>query len=146
MERSRRDYCFTWTSSIRSILPAARARAAAAYIDANRRPGEPVVASSPLLLFPTLFHSRNREGWHVYSDRPQLLHYTGGPVIIAGDVFSRQDVDAVRTERAWVITSSGKWGGWGMYLPPSWVKTEEQRFREVYAFQNDVVVTCYLTR
>jgi hypothetical protein len=119
------------------------ASAAAAYIDAHRAPGEPVIACSPLLLFPALYHARQREGWHVYSNRPELPHYAAGPVIVAGDIFSDHDMDAVRAKRAWVVTSSGDWAGWGLYIPPAWLQTSEQRFPEVYGFQNDVKVLCY---
>ncbi len=119
------------------------ASAAAAYIDAQRAPGEPVIGCSPLLLFPTHYHARDREGWHVCSNRPTLPYYVGGPVIRPGDIFSHRDMDAVRAKRAWVITTSGGWARWPMYIPPKWVKTEEQRFQEVYAFQNDVEVDCY---
>jgi hypothetical protein len=94
-------------------------------------------------MFPTLYHARGRAGWHIYSNRAEIPHYVGGPVIMPGDIFFDADMDALRTRRAWVVTSSGDWAGWPMYIPPQWVKTEEQRFQEVYAFQNDVKVLCY---
>jgi hypothetical protein len=121
------------------------ARAAAAYIDARRAPGEPAIACSPLLMFPTKFHSCNREGWHVYSDRREIPYYAGGSLITDGDIFYEADMDAVRAKRAWVITTSGNWARWALYIPPKWVRTAEQRFEEVYSFQNDVVVICYFT-
>jgi len=119
------------------------ASAAAAYIDAQRRAGEPVIACSPLLMFPTLFHSRNREGWYVYSDRPEIPYYAGGSIIMDKEILFDQDMNALRTKRAWVVTTSGNWARWGLYIPPKWVKISEQRFPEVYAFQNDVKVLCY---
>jgi hypothetical protein len=61
-----------------------------------------------------------------------------------GETFFDDDMDAVRAKRAWVITSSGDWARWGLYIPPKWTKIAEQRFPEVYAFQNDVKVLCYV--
>ncbi len=122
------------------------ASAAASYIDAQRRPGEPVIACSPLLMFPTLFHSRQREGWRVYSNQLEISFYAGGSILTPEDVFSAGDMDKIRTERVWVITSSGSWAGWGMYIPPTWISISRQQFREVYGFQYDVVVVCYRTR
>jgi len=122
------------------------ASAAAAYIDSKRNPGEPVIACSPLLMFPTLFHSRNREGWYVYSDRPEVPYYAGGSMLTDKEILFDQDMDWVQAKRAWMITTSGGWARWGLYIPPAWTKANEERFREVYAFQNDVVVICYQTR
>ena len=117
--------------------------AAAAYINAHRRPGEPLIGCSPLVGFPTQFHLKDRQDWHIYSNRAELPHYAGGPVIMEGEILSDRDMDALRAERAWVITSSGRWARWRVHIPSWWIKTDEQRFREVYAFQNDVRVVCY---
>jgi len=122
------------------------ASAAAAYIDSQRLDGEPVIACSPLLMFPTLFHSQNRQGWYVYSDRAEIPYYASGSILRSREILFDRDMEAVCTERAWIITTSGNWARWGLYIPPSWVKVSEERFPEVYAFQNDVVVICYRTR
>jgi hypothetical protein len=119
------------------------AGAAAANIDSQRGPGEPVIACSPLLMFPTLFHSRHRAGWYVYSDRPAVPYYAGGSMLTDTEVLFDRDMDAVQAKRAWIVTTAGDWARWGMHIPATWVKTSEARFREVYAFQSDVTVDCY---
>jgi hypothetical protein len=119
------------------------ARAAAAYIDSQRNAGEPVIGCSPLVMFPTLFHSHAREDWYVYSDRPVVPYYAGGSILRDQEILFDAQIDAIRSKRAWVVTSSGGWARWGLYIPPSWKKTSEERFPEIYAFQNDVKVICY---
>ena len=122
------------------------ASAAAAYIDAQRRPGEPVISCSPLVMFPCALPFADREGWYVYSDRPEIPYYAGGSFIMDGEILFDADMNAIRTERAWVMTSSSDWARWGLYIPPTWIRSTERRFPEVYAFQGDVVVICYRTR
>ncbi len=118
------------------------ARAAAAYIDAERREGEPVIASSGLLYFPMLFHARDRNGWFVYAEKP-LRHYKGGPVIIAGETVNGRDVDAVRSSRAWVVNSSGRWAWHDVHIPAWWRKVSEKGFAEINPMRRDVVVELY---
>ncbi len=119
------------------------ARAAAAYIDSQRRPGEPVIASSPLVMLPTLYHSGQREGWYVYSGRWAIPYYAGGSILTNKEILLDEQMSALRTKHAWVVTSSGGWAGWHLFIPSPWIQTSERRFREVYSFQDDVKVLCY---
>ncbi|MGA2254544.1 MAG: hypothetical protein ABSG53_07785 [Thermoguttaceae bacterium] len=119
------------------------ARAAAAYIDSRRRPGEPVIGCSPLLMFPTLFHSRSRQGWFVYTDWPVIPFFAGGSMLADDEILFEQQMQSLRTKRAWIVTTSGSWGCWGMFIPSHWTKTSEERFPEVFACPTDVTIVCY---
>ncbi len=94
-------------------------------------------------MFPTQYHSRDRRGWYISSDQPHIPLYAGGSLLAPGEVLRESDLKALRGGRAWVVTSSSGWGGWGLYVPPRWKKLGDERFPEVYAFQNDVRVICY---
>ena len=118
------------------------ASAAAAYIDAERREGEPVIASSGLLYFPMLYHARDRTGWFVYAEKP-LPHYKGGPVIVAGETVNDRDIDAVHSSRAWVVNSSGRWAWHDVPIPAWWRKVSEKQFAELNPMRKDVVVELY---
>jgi hypothetical protein len=120
------------------------ASAAAAYIDSHRAAGEPVISCSPMVMYPTMFYSARQEGWFLYSNRPEIPYYAGGNTIVTEkEIMFDKEMDAVRAKRAWIVTSSGGWARWGLYIPPSWKKTAEERFPEIYAFQDDVKVICY---
>ncbi|MGO8746068.1 MAG: hypothetical protein ACLQNE_08765 [Thermoguttaceae bacterium] len=118
------------------------ARAAAAYIDAQRREDEPVIACSGLLYFPMLYHARDRDGWFFYGEK-ELAHYLGGPAATAGERIDRRGMDAIRAKRAWVVTTSGVWGRREMYIPATWREQREEVFPEVLPFQKDMIVEVY---
>ena len=99
------------------------AHTAAAYIDASRQDGEPVIACSGLLYFPMLYHAGNRKDWHVYGEE-ELLHYVGGPGIVASERVDRSSMDAIDSKRAWVVTTSGGWGRRDMYIPEALAKKD----------------------
>jgi len=125
------------------IPSAPGARGAAAYIAANRRQDEPVIACSTLLYYPMLYHAHDRTGWHVYDDDAKVPFYVGGSLAIDQDFYVPAQMEAIRSERAWVITTSGTWGRSDIHIPQHWRRMTEKRFREVSWFPNDIVVITY---
>ena len=85
----RRMYSFRRGCCCMSILlirstPARRRWAAAAYIDEHRRPGEPVIACSPLVMFPTQYHhGTGKAGSFAAIWGQDLPLYAGGSAPVA---------------------------------------------------------------
>jgi hypothetical protein len=119
------------------------AQAAAKYVAMHRHSGEPVIACSTLLYFPMLYHSQNRTGWQVYYDGDNIPHYLGSAAIIPEDIITRDQMEAIRSDRAWVVSSSGAWARRPMHIPPHWVYESEERFPEMYLFQKDIAIIRY---
>jgi hypothetical protein len=78
----------------------------------------------------------------VYAEEP-LPHYKGGPGIIAGETVNGRDIDAIRSRRAWLVTTSGTWAWHNVPIPAWWRKVSEKEFAEINPMRKDVVVEMY---
>ncbi|MBN1908514.1 MAG: glycosyltransferase family 39 protein, partial [Pirellulales bacterium] len=78
-------------------------RAAVAFLESRRRPGEPVVVCSPLLYFSLLYYARDRNAWYLY-DHPDypMTHFRGKPIVEARQVLSREQLEQIESRRIWV--------------------------------------------
>jgi hypothetical protein len=132
------------------------ARAAAAYIDSQRRPGEPVVVSSPLFFLPLLYHTADRRDWYVFAAERGLIHYEGAAAVRSEEIVNapltlslspsrgRGWGEGVPARRVWVVNMDrGGWGHRAVPMPTGWTMRSEQRFPEVYDVQGEVVVVEY---
>ena len=122
------------------------ARAAVAAIAAARKPGEPVVAASPLLYYSLLYYAGNEAGWRLYNDGPELLHYQGVAVVRPGEITAAEELRAVPAGRVWVVDmAGGYWGHHTVPVPADWVEVSRQEFPEVYWLQGSIYVVEYRT-
>ncbi len=122
------------------------ARAAAAFLAGRRRPGEPVIASSPQLFFVFLYHNADREGIKYFSDGRPVVHYLGAAALKAEDVIDGGGLRTCQARRAWVVDNltDNTWGLHTVPVPPHWVEVRRRSFPEVFGL-GDVTVIEYET-
>jgi len=112
------------------------ARGQAAYLDAHRRPGEPIVVRSPLLYFPVRFHLADRRLCYLLSDGREWRHFEGGPVFRESDMISPEELTLTAAPRVWVIDG---WGNCSIPLPSTWREVSRETCPDVHAFQGSMV-------
>jgi uncharacterized membrane protein len=119
-------------------------RGTAAFIDARRRPGEPVVVCSPLLFLSVLYHSADRADWYVYSPGPEVPHYEGAAVLTPADQIEAAQLRDLAVRRVWVVNiEGGSWGPRTVPVPDRWTPRGRHAFPEPYDFQGNTVVELY---
>src|SRR5262249_42376474 len=89
------------------IANKAGAQGAAARIDIQRQPGEPVVICSPLLYYAVLFHAEDRAGWFLYDDGRELRHDLGTAVLTPDVWVTPEQLKATEARRLWVVDLAG---------------------------------------
>jgi mannosyltransferase len=128
----------------RAVVPGARA--AAAFLDSRRAPGELVVVCS-LMLTPCLEgHARHAEGWHTYLPPEGYRHYEGTAVARTGELVSEGDLRRLSGVRVWVVDVE-RWEKKAPTVPvlSTWAKIGEWRFSEVYGDGCEIIVRAYAT-
>jgi len=120
-------------------------RAAAAWVESQRRADEPVVASTTLVYFPLLYHMRDRGACRMYPDAFTLkTHYFGTAALLPGDVLAAEELRAMQGGTAWLVgVGGGGWGRWEVPVPREWRFLQGRRFREALPVQGEVVVEQY---
>lgn len=119
-------------------------RAAMAMVNAERRPGEPIVVSMSLLHSPTLYYVEDKRNVHLYDNGMPVLHYLGAPALRPGEMANDRALTRYRQGRVWAVEMRG--GGWGSYQVPElagWKWIAEYSFPEVYDVQGEVVISLY---
>jgi hypothetical protein len=120
------------------------ARAAIASIARQRRPGEPVVVSEPMLFFSTKFYAADEPDWYLFDAGHGVRHYEGGPILNPNDLINAAQVEQLQTPRLWAVEQEGGMGPLHKVpVPPGWLELTRERFPEVYGFQGDIVVVEY---
>jgi hypothetical protein len=120
------------------------ARAATAHIDSKRRPGEPVIVSSPLYFLSLLYHTADRQDWYVLSHDHGLIHFEGAAVIAPGETIQEAKLDALQAKRVWAVDMTGGiWGDRAVPIRSGWNRRSELRFPEVYDLQGRLIVVEY---
>jgi hypothetical protein len=118
-------------------------RAAAAFIDGQRLPGEPIVVSSPLLFVSILYHTADRGHWYVYTPGPEVLHYEGAAVLTPEELIDGERLRRL-DGRVWVVNiEGGSWGDRKVPVPEGWTLRRQDRFVEPFTFQGETVVEEY---
>ncbi len=81
-------------------------RAAAEYIESNRRPDEPVIAATAGQYFTAMYYFRDRLPCRLYSDGNPIRHYQGGPLVVDSDLILDKQIGEITAGRVWVICRS----------------------------------------
>ncbi len=81
-------------------------RAAAEYIESNRRPDEPVIAATAAQYFTAKYYFRDRLPCRLYSDGNPIRHYNGGPLVVDSDLILDKEVSEITAGRVWIICRS----------------------------------------
>lgn len=120
-------------------------RAAANWIESERGPHEPVIASTTLVYYPLLYHMHERHACRLYPDTFTLrTHYFGTAALCEEDVLEAGQLDSVRGMRVWLVeVSGGGWGQWEVPVPKNWRLLQVRRFRKALPVQGEVVVSLY---
>ncbi len=120
-------------------------RAAASWIEAQRGPHEPVVASTTLVYYPLLYHMRARHACRLYPDPFTLrTHYFGTAALLESDLLEVEDLEAICGTTVWVVeVGGGGWGRWEVPVPKEWRLLQVRRFREALPVQGEVIVSQY---
>ena len=72
------------------------------------------------------------------------MHYEGGAVIAPGDLIDRVGLQAITSDRVWVIDMDG--GGWGsrrVDVPSNWRLVQRKAVREAYGVQGTMLIQEY---
>ena len=140
---------FAWVSagyvadgSAKASFPGARG--AAAWLDAERQPGEPVVVCSPMLTPSMEGHSRNREGWRTFF-RDGYLHFHGTAIVRPGEYVTSEGLDRLPGLRFWAVDVE-RWdkGDHAVPQPLGWARGREKRFREIYGEGCEIKIREYV--
>jgi len=135
-------HCTFWQKLAITDKPGARA--CTSFLADHRRSEEPVIVCSPLLYYSVLYHAQDRTGWFLYSDRRDVVHYEGAAVVDTKDVIRDVQLQAISSERVWVIDMTG-WGGREVPVPRTWSLLSVRRFPEVYYVQGEILLREYAT-
>jgi hypothetical protein len=118
------------------------ARGAAEFIAAHRRPGEPVVAASPLWYQPVAYHLGGRGVLLFHPDGP-MPHYYGTAVLSPGEVLDGRSLTGLGGSRLWAVGGVGRyWGCQEVPAPDGWRLVETRSFPEALRV-GKVVVRVY---
>lgn len=116
------------------------ARAAAAFIDKHRGPGEPVVAH-PVVFLPVLYYSTHRDSMYIYAEPGGVAHYSGAAVLTPAEVMNDDDLRATQARRVWAVNGQTGWGDSVVPLAKNWNATSMKVFHDVFSAR--VVVVTY---
>src|SRR5207247_1931605 len=91
-------------------------RAAMALVNAERRPGEPVVVSMSLIHSTVLYYVADPRNCYLYDNGKPVLHYQGAQVILPGEMADDMALAGYGSGRVWAVDMRG--GGWGNHQVP----------------------------
>ncbi len=103
-------------------------RAAAEYIESNRRPDEPVIAAASGLYFPAIYYFRDRLPCRLYSGGKPMGHYQGDPILMDGDLILNEQLGEISAGRVWVLCRTSK--SVVIPIPPHWRLKRDTVFLE----------------
>ncbi len=108
------------------------ARAAAEFIQHERRAHEPVIVSSPLYYDPLVYHANKPAGFFVYTDGNPIPRHYGTAVLSADELISQEQLERLRSRRVWVVNMlSHYWGTKVVPVPTSWTEKSGRRFPDL---------------
>lgn len=111
---------------------------AAQWIDSMRQPSEPVLATSPMIYYPLLYHLADKKTCYLLAEYAALAPHEGGAFAKPTDCISQEQLAALQGGRIWLVT--GGWRGKPIEPPLNWKMLEERSFQEVYEFQGLITV------
>ena len=121
------------------------AQGAAAFLQEQRRPGEPVIVCMPRFYFSLLHYAKDRRDYHLYSDGRPMPHHYGTAAMIPEDLITDEQLRTLRSRRVWVVDMAG--GNMGFHavpVPSEWVVKERRVFSDLVGV-GDVIVLRYDT-
>lgn len=129
-----------------NILAKPGAHAAAQAVFAQRTTNEPVVVSSPFAFF-AIDHYATEEFKlpgvvKLFSESGQVVHFAGGPILAPHDIVNTLQISVTKSPTVWVVDTTG-FGGQPLQLGKEWQATHSERFREIYDYQGEIIVTHY---
>jgi uncharacterized membrane protein len=133
------DAVYARERAARAEVPGARA--AAAFLDGRRAPGQPVVVCS-LMLTPCLEgHARLRQDWHTYLPPEGYRHYEGTAVARPDEFLTEADLRRLPGGRVWAVDVE-RWEkqAHDVPIPSAWTKEGEWRFPEIYGDGCEIIV------
>jgi mannosyltransferase len=108
------------------------ARAAAEFIERERRPHEPVIVSSPVYYDPLFYHGKKPADFFVYVNGNPIPHYYGTAVLSPEELISQQQLLRLRSRRVWVVNMASQY--WGMKhvpVPANWIEIRAHSFPDL---------------
>lgn len=117
------------------------ARGAAAFLNEQRRPGEPVVVCAPFFFFPLLHYTPDRAGYYLYSHGRPYPHYNGTAAMTPEDLITEEELRSLRSRRVWVVDmAAGFLGAHWVPVPPQWKVKSQHTFSEVARLGDAIVI------
>lgn len=107
-------------------------RAAVAYVERHRKPGEPVIVTLPNLYFPTAYYMHDRPACRLVTDGRLVPHYNGGAFVEESDLILTRDLARFGPGRVWVVSPEPRAARFD--APVKWRLIDDQEFREVFQF------------
>jgi hypothetical protein len=108
------------------------ARAAADFVLRQRRPGEPVIVSSPLYYDALFYHGKKPANFFIYSDGNPILRYHGTAVLTPEELISQEQIERLVSRRVWVVNMASQyWGTKFVPVPPNWTETSTNTFPDL---------------
>ncbi len=116
-------------------------RGAAAFLNEQRRPGEPVIVCMPFFYFPLLHYTRDRAGSYLYDDARPMPHFYGTAAMTPQDLITEQQLRSLRSHRVWVVDmAAGFLGAHSVPVPSLWKERNRHTFSEVARLGDAIVV------
>jgi hypothetical protein len=117
------------------------ARGAAAFLQEQRRPGEPIIVCLPFFYFPLLHYTPDRAGYYLYSDGRSMPHFYGTAAMTPEDLITDEQLRNLRSRRVWVVDmAAGFLGAHFVPVPPEWREKSRHTFSEVARLGDAIVV------
>lgn len=114
------------------------------YLDAQRKPEEPILTGNPMVHAAVLSHINNPKSAYVISGGREFPHFQGAPVMREEEYLGPGQLTTIRDQSIWVVEAI-KWDGgtWTVTMPEPWVSTQEARFSELYRPACEIVIRRY---
>lgn len=133
------------------------AAGAAAFLLQETKAEEPVIVSSSFTYFPMAFHlpggvsalKRARRparavSPRLYSEKGELLHFSGGPILLRADLVGPEVFRQERLQRLWAVDTTG-FGGSTLSVLLPFTAVRKVVFPELFAYQGDIIVREYIS-
>ncbi|HUY31362.1 MAG TPA: glycosyltransferase family 39 protein [Pirellulales bacterium] len=118
---------------------------AVAWLDGARKPGEPVIVCSPMIATTIAAHAASPGPIYVFR-WPQFgyRHFHGTAVFDESDYVAAADLPGLAGDWVWAVDTDG-WdnGSFTVPMPAPWALRVEERFKEIYGNEYDLVVRLY---
>ncbi len=117
------------------------ARGAAAFLNEQRRTGEPVIVCMPFFYFPVLHYTPDRAGYYLYSGDHPMPHFYGTAAMTPEDLITEEQIRNLHSRRVWVVDMAGGFlGAHWVPVPPQWKAKGQHTFSEVARLGDAIVV------